>query len=102
MTNKLSKVRLSANGEFCQVRIPGICTHDPATTIWSHYRGQAGGKGMGHKSDDLCGAYACTSCDAVYDGHRPPPEGWTRQDVDLAWFEGHIRSLVVAKRKGVI
>ncbi|CAM2295379.1 DUF1364 domain-containing protein [Ralstonia mannitolilytica] len=98
----MSKIRESARGEDCLVRIPGACTFDPAYTIWSHYRGLAGGKGMGHKSDDLCGAYACTACDAVYDGQRPLPPGVTREEVEMDWLLGHIRSLVVLKKKGLV
>lgn len=98
----MSAIRKSARDEDCTVRIPGVCTFDPATTIWSHYRGEAGGKGMSLKADDLCGAYACTACDAVYDGQRPRPEGMTKEEVELDWYAGHIRSLVRLARKGLI
>jgi len=98
----MSKIRESARGETCQVRIPGVCSHDPEKTIWSHYSGQAGGKGVGVKSLDVAGAYACTNCDAVYDGQSRRPEGMSKQDVELAWADGHIRSLVILKRKGLI
>lgn len=98
----MSKIRESARGEDCTVRIPGICHYQPEYTIWSHFRGLAGGKGMGIKSHDACGAYACTACDAVYDGQRPRPEGMTKEDVDLAWLKGHILSLVKLIKKGLI
>lgn len=98
----MSKIRESARGQECQVRIPGVCSHDPAKTIWSHYSGQAGGKGVGRKSIDEAGAYACTACDSVYDGQSKRPAGMSRQDVDLAWADGHIRSLVILKQKGLI
>ena len=97
----MSAIRRSAKGENCLVRIPGICTHNPETVIWSHYRGSAGGKGLSHKSDDLCGAYCCTACDAVYDGQRRRPPGMTKAEVDMAWLQGHIRSLVRLKEKGL-
>lgn len=95
------KLRQSANGEACLVRLHG-CPSDPAMTIWSHYRGGAGGKGGGIKATDIAGAYACTYCDAVYDGQRPRPDGMTKDEVDLAWLQGHIRSLVRAQQKGLI
>ncbi|CAG9172435.1 nuclease domain-containing protein [Cupriavidus respiraculi] len=98
----MSKIRKSANGKDCQVRLPGVCTFDPATTIWSHYRGEAGGKGGAIKSDDICGAYACTACDAVYDGQRPRPAGMTKEEVDLDWLVGHIRSIRILAREGLI
>jgi hypothetical protein len=95
------KLRQSAKGEDCLVRIPG-CPFDPAQTIWSHYRGSAGGKGGSIKATDIAGAYACTYCDAVYDGQTPRPEGMTKADVDLAWLEGHVRSLVRLQQKGLL
>lgn len=94
-------IRDSARGEECTVRIPG-CPGDPEQTIWSHYPGGAGDKGMGTKSFDACGALCCTYCDAVVDGQRPAPPGWTRQDVLLAWLEGHMRSLVRLAEKGLL
>jgi hypothetical protein len=96
-----AKLRQSAKGEDCTVRIPG-CPSDPAMTIWSHYRGSAGGKGGAIKSTDIAGAYACTYCDAVYDGQRPRPDGMTKEAVDLAWHDGHIRSLVRLGQKGLL
>jgi hypothetical protein len=96
-----TKLRESAKGESCLVRLPG-CPADPAMTIWSHYRGSAGGKGGAIKSTDIAGAYACTYCDAVYDGQTPRPAGMTKDDVDLAWHEGHIRSLVRLGQKGLL
>lgn len=98
----MSRIRQSARGEECLVRIPGVCTHDPATVIWSHYRGLAGGKGMGIKSPDVCGAYACVACDMAYDGQTKRPAGMTKADVDLAWLQGHIRSLLKLEQKGLI
>ena len=98
----MSAIRKSAKGEGCLVRIPGVCTFRPETVIWSHYRGSAGGKGLSHKSDDICGAYCCTACDAVYDGQAKRPKGMTKDTVDLVWLQGHIRSLVRLAEKGLI
>jgi hypothetical protein len=94
-------IRESAKGEGCTVRIPG-CPSDPLQTIWSHYRGSAGGKGGAIKASDVCGCYACTYCDSVYDGQHPRPDGMTKEAVDLAWHEGHIRSLVRLHQKGLL
>lgn len=102
VTYRNQRIRDSARGEECLVRLPGVCTHDSAMTIWSHYRGGAGGKGGALKADDLAGAYCCTACDAVYDGQRPPPDGMTYADVVLAWHEGHIRSIVRLHVKGIL
>ena len=99
----MSKITASAKGEDCQVRLPGICTYDPATTIWSHCRHASAGKGNGIKAIDLAGAYACTACDAAYDQLQGAKKaGLTREQIDLDWFQGHMRSLVILDKKGLV
>lgn len=99
------KIRQSARGKDCQVRYVGICTRDPAHTIWSHARWGAqvgvGGKGMGTKSDDLAGAYACAACDAAFDQMLRAGD-YTRQELDLDWMMGHLRSLAILQRDGLV
>jgi hypothetical protein len=82
------------------VRYEGICTFDSTHTIWSHCRHGAAGKGKGIKAIDLAGAYACTACDAAYD-QMLGAKHMTREQLDLDWFHGHIRSLVILKQKGL-
>ena len=96
------KIRQSARGEDCDVRIAGVCNFDPATTVWSHYPGLAGGRGMGLKSLDACGVYCCSACHDLADDRAPAPHGMTRQDVMLAWHEGHLRSLIKLHSKGLL
>lgn len=99
---KNQAIRDSARGEECTVRIVGACTHDPEMTIWSHAPLQSADKGGQIKSLDLCGAYACTACDAVVDGQRPLPPGASRVSVMNDWFNGHMRSLVRLRQKGLV
>lgn len=82
------------------MRYIGVCSYDPATTIWSHCRHGSAGKGKGIKAVDLAGAYACTSCDAAYD--QMQGTDMTREQLDLDWFHGHMRSLVLLSDKGLI
>ena len=98
----MSKIRESARGEICQIRIPFVCSHDPAETVWCHANGSAAGKGIGAKSNDLLGAYGCFRCHGVYDRAAKTPEGMTRTDVELAFWEGHARSIVKLADKGLI
>jgi len=101
VTYRNKKIRDSARGKECLMNLPGCCG-GTESTIWSHYRGEAGGKGMALKADDLCGAYACTHCDAIYDGQKPAPAGWTRGMICLSWYGAHIRSIVTLHHEGVI
>lgn len=96
----MSKITESARGEDCHVRYIGVCTHNPETTIWSHCRHGAAGKGKGIKALDIAGAYACTACDAAYD--QMAGTDMTRKELDYDWFMGHMRSLVTLKNKGLI
>lgn len=102
LTYRNPKIRDSARGKECLMVLPGVCMHDPAATIWSHYRGSIGGKARSLKADDLCGCYACTACDAVYDGQRKVPHGMTYDEVELAWYEAHIKSIVILHADGVL
>lgn len=97
----MSKITESARNEDCLVRFTGICTYDPAMTIWSHCRHGAAGKGKARKALDLAGAYACTACDAAYD-QMQGAKHLTREQLDLDWFMGHMRSLVRLAEKGLI
>jgi hypothetical protein len=81
------------------VRIPRACWGD---VIWSHARWPSADKGGGTKALDYCGAYACVGCDQVFDGQRPIPPGVTRDEVDMAWMHGHLRSLVRLAQKGLL
>lgn len=96
----MSKITESARNEDCQVRYMGVCTFDPAKTIWSHCRHGAAGKGKGIKAIDLAGAYACTACDAAYDQMLGTDAG--RDELDLGWFMGMVRSLVILQNKGLV
>lgn len=99
------RIKESARGEVCQVRYTAICTHDATKTIWSHARWGArlgmAGRGMGDKADDILGAYACTACDAAFDQMTSAGD-YTRDALDLEWMMGHLRSLAILTRKGIV
>lgn len=58
------KITQSAKGEECTLRIPGVCNHDPSTTVFAHMNGG----GMGTKHHDIHGCYACSKCHDWLDG----------------------------------
>ena len=96
----MSKIRESARGEDCAIRLPGICNFNRETTVWAHGNGSAAGKGIGMKANDLLGAYACSACHDVYD--RRVPTDMPRVEVELAFWEGHARSLLKLIEKGIV
>ena len=65
----MSKLRKLAKGRDCKIRLPGVCNFNPETTVLAHYR-LAGISGMGLKSPDLLGAWACSDCHAYVDTHK--------------------------------
>ena len=102
MTSKITK---SASGKRCTMRLPGVCNHDPATTIWSHINSVRWGSGRGHKSPDICGAYTCSDCGDAIDGRRLKDKNGERLDkefVRLCAYEAHFESLMILWEEGII
>ncbi|HHK5575125.1 TPA: DUF1364 domain-containing protein [Neisseria cinerea] len=95
----MSKITQSARGERCQIRFPGICNHDPETTVFAHYR-LAGYCGTGIKPPDLLGAFACSAChDAVDERVRTD---LTHDELRAAHAEGVMRTLVILEKEGLV
>lgn len=59
------KLRDSARGRSCTLRLPG-CGHEDGTVVLAHL--PCGQKGMGMKSPDQMAVFACYSCHAQLDG----------------------------------
>lgn len=78
-------LRDSARGQPCMVRLPGICNHDPATTVLAHLNGG----GMGTKHSDLMGAFACSACHNEIDRRTMLCNA---DYVKLAHFDGMVRT----------
>ena len=95
-------IRDSARGAECSMRIFEVCNRDPATSVWAHWPGLDGGRGMGVKSIDLAGCVACSACHDVLDGRAPRPIWMSREAVELAFLRAHLRSLVMLVRRGLI
>ena len=91
-------IRKSARGQPCTLRVPGVCTGDPETTVACHV--QAPGMGvMGGKASDLHVIHACASCHAVLD-HR---DRWA--EAEIGW-DDVLRALIETQsrlmREGLI
>lgn len=98
----MSAITKSARGEQCQVRIPFTCNHNPETTVLAHGNGSAYDKGIGAKGRDWQGAFACSNCHDVYDRRAPAPDGFTRDQVELAFADGVMRTQRILEAKGLL
>ena len=94
---KSSKIRESARGEQCMVRVPGVCNGDPDTTVLAHLNGA----GIGRKQENHKGAYACSSCHSFLDGDYAQ-QGYSRGYRDLLHLEGVIRTQDRLVAKGLM
>lgn len=94
---KASPIRKSAQGQQCQVRVPGVCNGNPETVVLAHMNGG----GMGAKAHDIHGAFACSSCHAWLDGGYAQT-GTFRDTRDLHHLEAIIRTQRILIEKGLI
>lgn len=90
----MSKLRESARDRECQVRLLGVCNFDSATTVLAHVR-LIGVSGLGIKSPDILGAWACSACHAYADSHHDA-------ETNAAFAEGVYRTLNILWREGVL
>lgn len=84
---KSNKLRQSAKGQECLVRIPSICNRNPETVILAHVGSD---KKWGGKCSDLEAAYCCSECHAAIDGQINT--GFTRNELALWAKEGAERT----------
>lgn len=94
----MSKLTKLARDRECQVRLPGICNRDPATTVLAHYR-LAGTCGMSIKPHDLLGAWACSSCHGEIDRRTRHIDA---DSASLAHLEGVIRTQAILLKEGKV
>jgi hypothetical protein len=93
-------LRKEAKGRGCMVRIPKVCNFNSETVVLAHIR-LTGVNGMGMKSPDLIGAWACSACHDEIDG-RTRKSGMTRDDLRLAHYDGMVRTIVQLEKEGLI
>lgn len=86
-----------AKGRECQVRVVGVCNHNPETVVLAHYR-LAGLNGVGMKPDDLFGAFCCSSCHDAIDGRMKVD--YDREQLRLFHSEGVFRTQAILQREG--
>lgn len=101
MSTRQTKLTKAARGRDCQVRVPGVCNHDPETTVLAHYR-LAGTNGMGCKPNDFQGAWACSACHDYVDGRSSSRRADDREQVRQLHAEGVMRTQAILIREGVV
>jgi hypothetical protein len=87
-------LRSFARGQQCQVRLPGICSRNEDTTVLAHIR-LPGISGMGIKSADLLGAWACDRCHLYADTHHDDA-------TQRAFYEGVLRTQNELIKQGLL
>lgn len=92
----MANLRKEAKGRECQVRLPGICNHNPETVVLAHFR-MVGINGVGMKPDDMFGAWACSACHDEIDRRTRKMD---YELVRLAHVEGVIRTQAILKSEG--
>lgn len=89
------KLRASARGQTCTIQIPGVCNHNPETTVLAHAPSEF--KGTATKSHDFHGCFACYACHDTLDQHRL--ERW---EECFYWLRGIQRTQAYWYEKGLM
>lgn len=92
-------LRKLAQGRDCQVRLQTVCNFNPETTVLAHYR-LHGLSGIGMKSPDLFGAWACSDCHDAIDGRRRTV--FSPSEIAQAHLEGVMRTQYALILEGVV
>lgn len=90
-----SKLRASAKGQNCTIQIPGICNHDPETTVLAHAPSEV--KGAATKSHDFHACFACYACHKALDNHDL--EKWEEY---FFWLRGLQRTQSIWHSMGIL
>lgn len=83
---KSDKLRESAKGQDCFIRLPDTCNYDRETTVLAHLNGA----GMGYKEDDYLGSFACSACHAEVD--EPKKSKFDGEYLKNAHYDGMKRT----------
>lgn len=90
-----TKLRGSARGQRCTIGVPGVCNHNPETTVLAHAPSEF--KGMGLKGPDYWAAFACSACHEHLDHNR-----LMKSDAALYWLSGIHRTQEAWRGMGLL
>ena len=91
----MSKIRKSARGKSCQVRL-SVCRNRKETVILAHRNGY----GIAGKNPDYQGAYCCFECHEAIDGRMRTK--YTQLELYAAFCDGVFRTQEILKEEGLI
>jgi hypothetical protein len=80
------------------IRLPDCCNGDAETTVLAHIR-LIGVSGMGTKGPDVLAAFACSACHTAVDAGL---RGWTREQLQLAHWQGVGRTINYWLKNGMV
>ena len=92
------KIRDSARGEECTLKIPGACNYSPETTVLCHFTLHNGGSAK--LNGDLSAGYGCSSCHDVLDGRKV--YDWMSGDKEFYMRRSMVRTLDRLVDKGIV
>lgn len=90
------KLRDSARGRDCEVRLYPYCNEMSETVVLAHKNGG----GMGMKAPDIHGAFCCSACHDIIDGRVNT--SLTAGDIIRALYEGIFRTQTIWLREGLL
>ena len=93
---RVDRFRRFARGRPCQVRIPGVCGGDPATSVMCHLNGA----GMGVKTHDIHAAIGCAQCHDALDGRVDA--GYGPEELELMHLQAVIRTQAMMIEEGIL
>ena len=77
-----------ARGRECLLKIPGVCNHNPETTVACHSNQSKHGKGAGLKASEEFCVWGCSAC------HREIDQGTRAKAEKFAVFDiAHVRQI---------
>jgi len=94
------KIRQSAKGQDCTVRLPGVCREAPdnETTVLAHMPSG----GMGNKAPDTEAAYACFYCHEHLDGRLQAKPPFDNEFLELQHLRGCVETRAILRRMDLI
>lgn len=91
------KLRDSARGKDCTLRLFGVCNFNPETTVLAHL--PCGHKGVGMKGPDHMAVFACSACHDVIDSrsrrYEVEPGDFLRAlaETQMQWIESGLMTI---------